>query len=203
MNVFGRKFLLQRALVGLALVTLFVLAGCAQSARTTALSDEATPLSELVVEIPRAQGAIGSGRVTLDSDFNAAMQIEPDSSSLLQRGRTSAFFDFDSGQVTRSSDSDVYLDVSCGSSCFNILLAVNNALAVAGIELQGKEPGEGGCLAVMQDHKMGMFGIDMLPDSYSCVRSGSGNIVQIRVVENKPRSRGSRITFEYQLWAGH
>lgn len=138
--------------------------------------------------------AIATGKTTLLSNFNPNHQYDFTLESLVDSENELAFFDFDRGEITNADSADIYLSVSCGTSCFNDILDINGAKSV---ELGGTEPGLDGCLEALQEDRLRA---SIVPGTYSCIRTTEGNIVQILAVENEAHSRNSQFTFEYVIW---
>lgn len=135
------------------------------------------------------------GEITLLSNFDPNLEHGFTIKGLVNPNNVDAFFDFDKGKITTTESADIYLDVSCGTDCFNELIDINGAVSA---EVGQTEPGLDGCIKVLQ--KENQIGASIVPGTYSCVYTNGGNIVQIFVVSNKALSQNSRITLEYTIW---
>jgi hypothetical protein len=114
-----------------------------------------------------------------------------------------AFFDLDLGQVTNSPAADIYLAVSCGSQCFNIVLAVNGAETIFMYRETTHEPGYDGCRKALSEERLVVSGVSTIPSEFSCLRTNDGHIAQILAIDNKPSGIDSEFSFQFKLWNDH
>ena len=142
------------------------------------------PLATTVVE----------GRVTLWSNFDSDHNHGFTRIGLINLNNTQAFFDFDSGVVTIDESADIYLNVGCGTNCFNDIVDANGAKSV---EYGSIEPGFEGCLKKLQEDDLWA---SIVPGIYSCIYTNGGNIVQLLAIENEARIENAKFVFEYIIW---
>ncbi len=135
------------------------------------------------------------GQAYLFSNFDPDLQHGFTREGLVNPRNTRAFFDFDEGEITVTNSADIYLDVSCGTDCFNDIIDVNGAVSV---EVGKIEPGLDGCIKALQEENK--IWASVVPGTYSCINTNSGNIVQILIISNKALSQNANITFEYTIW---
>jgi hypothetical protein len=132
--------------------------------------------------------------ITLLSNFDPNREHGFTLEGLVNPANTQAFFDFDKGEITNTDNADIYLDVSCGTNCFNGIININGAKSV---EIGEVEPGVDGCLTVLQEDRLRA---SIVPGIYSCVYTNDGNIVQILAIENEAYSKNAKFVFEYVIW---
>lgn len=135
------------------------------------------------------------GQITLFSNFDPNHEHGFTREGLVNPNNADAFFNFDKGEITATDSADIYLDVSCGTDCFNDIIDINGA---ASAEVGQTEPGLDGCIKVLQ--KENQIWASIVPGTYSCVYTNDGNIVQILAIDNEARSQNARFTFEYTIW---
>jgi hypothetical protein len=169
----------------MSFLTPAVLISCVwQEPRFTAMAPTSSPTAKMI-----------KGHVTLFSDFDPNHEHGFKIEGLVNPNNVGAFFDFDKGEIAVTDSADIYLDVSCGTDCFNEIIDINGATSV---EVGQVEPGLDGCIGVLQQKNR--IGASIVPGIYSCVYTNGGNIAQILVVSNEARSRQANITLEYTIW---
>jgi hypothetical protein len=136
-------------------------------------------------------------RVTLESKFDPNFVIEnmADPKSLIDTNNQNGFFDFDNATITIEPSADIYLSVSCGSDCFAVLMPINEAEAVTGINMQ---PGYAGCKEALSVSKL--KGIGNQPGSYSCLLTNQGKIVEIYISRYEIRGYKGTLEIQYRIW---
>jgi len=144
---------------------------------------------------------VRSGRVTLFSNFDPGLPVDLTMKNAVNLEYEQAFFDFDSAQITTDDGSDIYLAVSCGTSCFEIILAINGAMTILRFRDSQREPGFEGCRQALQEEREAVSGISPVPGDYSCLQTNEGNTVQILAIENEAHSKNAKFVFEYVLWS--
>ncbi len=138
---------------------------------------------------------IVKGQITLFSNFDPNHEHGFTREGLVNPSNTKAFFDFDKGEITATDNADIYLDVSCGTDCFNSMIEINGAKAARFGEV---EPKYDGCRAVLVDENN--LPASVVPGKYSCLQTNDGNIVQILIISDEALSQNANITFEYTVW---
>lgn len=138
---------------------------------------------------------IVKGQITLFSNFDPNHEHGFTREGLVNPNNTQAFFDFDKGEITTTDSADIYLDVSCGTDCFNGIIEINGAKAARFGEV---EPRYDGCRTVFFDENL--LPASVAPGKYSCLQTNNGNVVQILSIDNKALSQNARLTFEYIIW---
>lgn len=139
--------------------------------------------------------SVVKGQITLFSNFDPNHEHGFTREGLVNPSNTKAFFDFDKGEITTTDSADIYLDVSCGTDCFNSIIEINGAKAARFGEV---EPGYDGCRRVLLDENN--LPASVAPGKYSCLQTNDGNVVQILVINNEAFSQNARFVFEYIIW---
>jgi len=144
--------------------------------------------------------ALNSTRITLYSNFDPTLTVDFKAKYQINTKNSLAFFDFDKSEITSGNNADIYLDVGCGSACFNRVDEINGATAASWFgEARHIEPGYAGCLKALQDPKVDPW-VSNVPGDYSCLRTNQGNIVQLFAVENHAAFNNAKFVFDYHLW---
>jgi hypothetical protein len=179
----GRHF----AVFPARLIFLMILTAC-----TSTMSNEiVTPATNLGIKPVST-----SGTVTLFSNFDPNRKVDFTIEGNIDTRNEQAFFDFDKGEITITTSADIYLFVSCGTTCFNSIIELNGAKPVW---FGNVEPGYEGCRKALQEAKSYLW-ISNVPGNYSCLQSNEGNIIQILAIENESLSNNAKFVFEYSLW---
>lgn len=171
-------------LLTILLISVFLISRIQQESRFTETVLTITPTATIV-----------KGQIILFSNFDPSHEHGFTREGLANPRNTKAFFDFDKGEITITDSADIYLDVSCGTDCFNSIIEINGAKAARFGEV---EPGYDGCRRVLA-------GENNLPVSvglgkYSCLQTNDGNIVQMLVINDEAFSQNARFVFEYIIW---
>lgn len=152
--------------------------------------------TKFIETVPSATPTISivKKQITLLSNFDPTREHGFTLEGLVNPNNTQAFFDFDKGETTNADSADIYLDVSCGTDCFNDIIDINGSKSV---EIGKTEPGFDECLKALQEDRLRA---SIVPGIYSCVYTNSGNIVQILAIENEAHSKDAKFVFEYIVW---
>lgn len=108
-----------------------------------------------------------------------------------------AFFDFDSESIINDNSADVYFSVSCGSDCFYDIRPINGATMSEVIEQ--KAPGYDGCKSI-PDKVIDYFFVPVKLNTFICLRTNQGNIVQIFISSTPGSKDGIQLLFDYIIW---
>lgn len=176
----------QKPILLLAILLLSaVLISCVQQeSRFTETVPNNTPTASII-----------KGQITLFSNFDPNHEHGFTREGLVNLNNTKAFFDFDKGEITTTDNADIYLDVSCGTDCFNSIIEINGAKAARFGEVK---PEYHECRGVLLDKNN--LPASVVPGKYSCLQTNDGNIVQILVTKDEALSQNANITFEYTIW---
>lgn len=173
----------QTLLLAILLISSVLISCIQQESRFTETVPAITPTATVV-----------KGQITLFSNFDANLEHGFTLEGLVDPKNTTAFFDFDEGEIANTSNADIYLSVGCGTDCFNSLIDINGSKSV---EVGRAEPNFDGCFNALQEDKLRA---SIVPGTYSCIYTNDGNIVQLFAIENEARSQNSKFTFEYIIW---
>jgi hypothetical protein len=135
------------------------------------------------------------GEITLYTNLNIDREKDFSIENLVKSDNTQAFFDFDKNEILDSENADIYFFVDCGTDCFNSIFSINNAKSA---RIGEKEPKLQGCLEALQEKNNIIT--SPIPGNYSCIKTNSGNIVQILPLRNEAKYRNAKLVFQYTIW---
>ena len=178
----------------------FMLSSCSQSINNVTLPDSTTTCCSPQIEtaiLPVSTKAINDQEISLLSNFDPDRDIDFTIKGLINIENHQAFFDFDTGEITNLDSADIYLDVGCGTQCFNELILINGARS---IEFGKDEPGFEVCNDNLQQNETKFMSASIVPGTYSCIYTNEGNIVQMLAIKNEAFTQNSEFVFEYEIW---
>jgi len=175
-----------------------MLSSCSQSINNTTLPESTTTCSPQIktAVLPVSTKAINDQEISLLSNFDPDRDIDFTLEGLINIENHQAFFDFDIGKITNLDSADIYLDVGCGTQCFNELI-INGARS---IEFGKDEPGFEACYDHLQQNETKFMSASIVPGTYSCIYTNEGNIVQMLAIKNEAFSQNAEFVFEYVIW---
>ena len=149
----------------------------------------------LISCVVEREDASYTSQITLYSNETPKDEVDFSTDKQTVLENLQAFFDFDEGDITNTEKADIYLEVGCGTDCFNNILEINGSQAV---DVGLIQPSYDECIKALSVKQYPW--VINVPNNYSCLQTNEGKIVRILALENESHTKDATFTFEYTIW---